>query len=350
MKVYISTMIISLLILIISKKVIKTKNNKIGLILSAIPLIITAGFRYGVGQDYFSYAKVFELAKEEFFFERIEPGFYFIIKVILIFSKDYIWLFVITSIIYIAFVYMAIREQSDNNILSIYLFITIGYYFTFFNGMRQMLAVSIFFYSIKYIKNRKLLPYIICIIAATLIHYSAILYFPLYFIYGKKLKNSKFIAVLIISIVFETLIAKLILSIVSISRYSNYIGGAFDTGEKSYIQILMNIIILLFALFYNRKELEIDADYSFYCILQLIYTIITIYIGDVPLISRIRWGVGLPLIILIPKIIKREKNRKTRFLYYIVIVSLYFAYFYYTIGINNYNNVLPFNWIILGGV
>ena len=326
MTVYISTMLISMLIILIANKVIKVKNKKITLILAAIPLIITSGFRYGVGQDYFSYAKTFELASEGQFFDRIEPGFYFIIKFILLFTDNYLWMFVITSIIYIMFVFIAIYNQSDNELFSVYLFIAIGYYFAFFNGMRQLLAVSIFFYGIKYIKNRKIIPYAICIIIATLIHNSTILLFPLYFLYGKKLKNYQFVIILLISIIFKPIILKLILSIVELSKYSNYIGSSFDKSEKSYIQIYINLTILVFALFYNRKKIEANTDFSFYCILHLIYTIITFYIGDIPLISRIRWGVGLPLIILIPKIINREKKKKTRYMFIVGILLLHNRY------------------------
>lgn len=344
MVVYLLMSVVSLFILLFGK-VTKNKNSIFIWTLAALPLIIVSGLRYKVGADYLSYARIFDHISHGYFDKGLEQGFIWLIQLIQFFTSDYVWMFIIVSFITIYLVFLVIRKESKNPILSVYLYITAGLFFASFNGMRQFLSVSIMFYSIRYIKERNLFKFILCMIPAILFHYSSIFYLFLYFLYGKKYKNRTLLMILITFLLFKPIIVKILLFVVSITKYSGYVGGVFDVDNKSIIQIFVNLLLLVFALFYNRKNIKEDKDYSFYLMLHLIYTILTFYIGTVPLISRLRWGVGLPLILFIPEILNREKNRKTRFIFTVIIVLLYFAYFYYTIGVLNYNLVLPYEWI-----
>ena len=75
----------------------------------------------------------------------------------------------------------------------------------------------------------------------------------------------------------------------------------------------------------------------------MLFTIILAWYNNaIPLLNRVRWATGISIIILIPMIIKQEKNAKTRILYTFLIVVLYSAYSLYTIGMKNSNNVLPY--------
>ena len=134
------------------------------------------------------------------------------------------------------------------------------------------------------------------------------------------------------------------------TKYYIYINSRFDINETGYIVMAINLCILFFAyIYYKRnisKENNIEVskieNYSFYSNLQLISTIISIYDGSLPLLNRVRWATGITIIILIPLIIKQERNIKTRMLYIGIIVLLYCIYSFYTIGIKNSNNVLPY--------
>lgn len=120
----------------------------------------------------------------------------------------------------------------------------------------------------------------------------------------------------------------------------------------------INICIVIFSLIYYDKNIDKEEkhdsenemkEYSFYCLLQLISTIIAWYNDVLPLLNRIRWSTGLSVIILIPMIIKKEKNIKLRIIYVTAIIILYSIYCYYTIGIKNANNVLPYLTIFSRG-
>ena len=72
---------------------------------------------------------------------------------------------------------------------------------------------------------------------------------------------------------------------------------------------------------------------------------LTAFVGKVVLIGRIRWMFGFSSIILIPMTLDNISYKKTRFLAGTAIVVFYAVYFYYTIGINNSANVLPYQTI-----
>lgn len=342
----------------IKKNDLQNKKNLIRNILwytAEFVFIIVAGIRYNVGQDYmYTYVPYFNNLLYGIVNENIEIGFYLLNKLIQIFTTDYSWLFIVCSVIFFHYIFKAIREQSPMPTMSIFLLVGTTYYFIFLNGMRQMMAIAIFLYALKFVKERNLKKYLIYLLFASLIHKSILLMIPIYFIYGIKLKPTKVIATIALAFMVKPVIVNIAMKIISLTNYSYYISSKFDTGKTGYIVLAINVAVLLFSILYmhrfnKSKNIDEQNDYNFYCMLQTISTIIAIYDGSIPLLNRIRWATGISIIILIPFIIKREKNIKLRLLYLFLIVTLYSTYSIYTIGIENANNVLPYKTIFERG-
>ncbi len=346
-----------------TQKKTKIDSGTILWYLSEMTLIIVAAIRYDVGQDYmYTYVPYFNGLLLGNINKNIEIGFRLLNEFIQFFSKDYIWIFIVCSVIFFHYIYKAIKEQSPMKTLSIFLLVGTTYYFVFLNTMRQMLAVAIFVYAIKFIKERKLLKYLIYMFVASTIHTSALILIPIYFLYGIKIKPMKAMIILLIAIAIKPVVTNVILKILEFTKYSYYIDSRFDTNETGFVVLAMNICVLVFALIYARTsqksnidstadnmKIEEDKKYFFFCFLQLLSTLLAWYNDAIPLLNRIRWALGLPIIILIPLIIKREKNQNLRLLYTFVIVVLYTVYALYTVGINNANSVLPYTTIFQRG-
>ncbi len=72
---------------------------------------------------------------------------------------------------------------------------TLGFIFFFlFNGiiieinlMRNVKSILLFFYSIRYIEEKKILPYILFNLLGLTFHFSSLIYIPLYFVLNKKI-------------------------------------------------------------------------------------------------------------------------------------------------------------------
>ena len=349
MSIYILSFSIALIFSLLSynknKPVCKKQTKQvIFAILSAFPLFIIAAFRYGLGNDYFTYARYFEKSLEV---NYMEPGFHFVAEAIRSFTTDYVWLFIVCSLIFFFFIYRAIYEQSSNPTLSILIFICAPYFFEFFSGIREMIAVAIFLYSIKYIKSRKIIPYVILILLASSFHNSAISFFPLYFLYNKKIGFKLSSILFLLFLLFRNQIANFIISIMLTTQYEKYIGSRFDIGHFGIVTLLIPLFIFFFSIiFYNTKENgKEDKDYQFYCNLMFIQLLIVLLQDKVPLITRIGWGFGASQIILVPYAISKIESPKNRIYITTMICLLYIIYLYIMRFSGGGGTLLPFKWI-----
>lgn len=308
-------------------------------------LFLVMGLRYGVGQDYFyTYQPVFDKILESDSYKNIEYGYVLLNKIVQIFTKDYAWIFVVTSFLFVYFAIKAIYEQSNNIPLSVFLLIGSCFYFYAMNVVRQSIAIVIFIYSVKYIENKNLKKYVLMILLATCIHKIALIFIPVYFFANMKIDKKRF---LIITMVLYILIPT-VLKVVSIAfagtKYGNYLTGYYKVTENSMISPLINATLLL-ACFLLNKSVNEDRKLNIYKNIHMIGFWCTMFLGMIPLISRIFINFYQIQFLSIPLIISKFKNKYTKNTLYILCVLLFTLNFIYSIGIKNGNNVLPYRWI-----
>lgn len=358
MSVYISGLLLTYFLLLFESRR-KSRNRKIicgnrvigytpDLLkwLPAIPLTVIAAIRYNVGYDYsMTYVNIFNnvlngRSKEAWG----DYGYILLNKVVLIFTKDYAGIFIVTAIIFCGCMFLAIYRESDDIAMSGYLLVCTGYYFNFLNGMRQMLALAILMVSIKFIRENKFKKFMICVFIACLFHFSALTFIPAYFIRKVNInKVSRFIIVVSVyasSRVLAVLIQKLVMA----TKYGWYFTEKYVTQREGYVATLMSIAILVFVCL-----LEDDNENNkLYIDLQMIAVCIQAFVGIIPQINRIGWYYGVSVIFLLPNVLTDKKKRNNKNMYTFIRVCvyiLYFIYFIYTIGVNNSNMVLPYQTI-----
>lgn len=306
---------------------------------ASLPLMMIAALRYYVGQDYGAYVRVFIKATEGYRQPGIEFTFYEFNRLIHIVGGDFTWLFGICSFLFCMFVFSQIIEDSPYPILSVFLLVTAGYYFSFFNTMRQLVGCAILLYSIRFVKKRDLVKFGVCVAFASCLHFACLLFIPVYFLYGKTISRRVVIIVTATVFLLATPLSNLIIKIVSWSSYSHYLGGVFDTSERGYTSLVIAVVQIIFATVYYDEE---DKDYTFYYNLQIIALWLLAFVGKVVLISRIRWMFSLSTVIFLPIVLSKVKRKNDRLIITVAMVILYAIYFYYTIGVNNNYNVLPY--------
>lgn len=99
-------------------------------------------------------------------------------------ANRYIFIFILTLIIYVLYFLNLKRYASDYRI-ALLLFLGLLFFFTF-TYLRQMIGVGITGLSLKYVYERKLLKFVVFVLLAALFHNSAIILFPAYFIPSRK--------------------------------------------------------------------------------------------------------------------------------------------------------------------
>lgn len=267
---------------------------------------IFVGLRYQVGRDYLNYCYIYNNIRDNIEYD-VEFGYKIIVKICQSFGGTQQIVFLIFSLLTSFFTYKFIKKNSLDYNLSTIIYLCIGPYFlSSTNVIRQALSVSVFLYSIKFIKEKKLLKYLISILFSFPIHSTAIFLIPFYFILDKKIKCSYYL--LMFLFLYFSLRTNLVNSIAYIFGYQKYIEGLKQTMDSSYlIFCLISVIeILLFIKYKKGDTLFINMNYI---------SVVLITLGFVsPILntafSRMNSYFSPCLIILAPYILECFKQKK----------------------------------------
>lgn len=101
-------------------------------------------------------------------------------------SNRYIFILTITIIVYV-FIFLNLKEYTENYPFALLLFLGLFFFFTF-TYLRQVLGVTIAWFAIRYAVKQKIWKYLFVLLIAVLMHNSAIIFFPVYFLGKKKFK------------------------------------------------------------------------------------------------------------------------------------------------------------------
>ncbi len=320
----------------------KNIYNTFYMILSFLPLFIVAAIRWDVGTDFEKvYEYGFNLIIADGEQPRWELGFTYLMKMIAIFTDECQWMFAATAFVFCFFAYKAIFDSSKNACQSIFLLMTTTLYFFALNGIRQGIAVAIFLYSIKHIKERKLLKYMLVILLATSFHTIALIFIPLYFICNIKIPPKTGVIVIAVSVISAPFVGSIFKFIMSQTRYVTYFGSLYDVPDTPYVHILINTVITTIGYLCYSRNSE-NLSYRIYMNIQLVASVFTIFSGSILIAERIILCFETAQILFIPEILYSEDNaiKKT-----IIITTVYamfvFIFFYGTVKLGWYS-VLPY--------
>lgn len=322
----------------------KVSYAKWGVIASALVFIALTGFRYGIGQDYFyTYVPYFDQVRLGFSPHGMEVGYYALNWIVSRFSNDPTPVFLVCSLIFFFCTYSTILRESSCVPMSVFLLFGMSYIFIFMNAMRQMTAVSILFFSLRYIEDRKVVPFLLCVVVASLFHASSLIFCIMYWLLRIRVTLAICCLVPLLVLLLRGPISEFMIWVIGQTSYAGYIGSIFDTGETGPINALMNVIILLFsAVVPWMTKKGYSSRYNLFLICQLLCTAIALITGAIPLAQRVRWLFVLPSVLLIPDALNCIDNKGIRFLTELSIVLLYIIYIYITIGLWNGNGVVPY--------
>ena len=97
-------------------------------------------------------------------------------KLISMIWSNYQFFLCIVSIIEMIGFYYFIKNYSKNYIFSLFIFVTFDTYIFTFGILRQAISLSLLLLSVKFLKENKLLKYIMLVIFASLFHKTALIF------------------------------------------------------------------------------------------------------------------------------------------------------------------------------
>ncbi|WP_338655187.1 EpsG family protein [Sporosarcina psychrophila] len=322
---------------------IETKNKFI-IILSSLGIILVQSLRSpSVGVDVIGYLIGYELiesidvfSNDKLFNYEIGYMIYSLIFAKLNFSNQiYITVIVLSIIIPVAY---TLYKNSKNLSISIFIYITLGFFAFSFSGLRQMIAIAIVFYSFKYIKERKIIKFLLFIFLGWTFHISAIIFifaYPLYFI---KLKLRHFIMIIPLFIIIYLLRSSIFLRIYQI--YKGEEGEVVITN--AYTMLLVMILIYLLSYVFGSVK-NVNLNLNAYRNYLLISIFIQIFASQSNIAMRAGYYYYIFVTLLIPEVIKNQKDPKIRIISVYMLIAALLYFFSITVG-SGQMNITPYNF------
>lgn len=322
---------------------IKAKNKKIAMILTFVPLFLLAAFRVNIGTDYNNYISIFYGLKYDnpIMYGWIKPDLLFLLlnNVIAALELSPQWIFIVTSAIYCGCLVYVIYELSPYSLMSVFLLFGTTVYFASLNELNQHLACCVLMISLIFAYKKKLIPFIITVVIAGLIHSMSFLFAVVYVFNFKDITRHNAWMIAGGTVVVLPIVVNTVQAIIKLTPYAHYLTRSDYIGTSSLIGILLQFVILAFVSFYYDKN---DALYRFLYSVNVICFVITLLQGYIPLAYRIKWVFYYPIIILIPMAIKNIKDKRIAFVVRCLLVFLFGIYAYYQIVIGRGHGVYPY--------
>lgn len=358
MLIYIFCIIFSCLFAFIASKLNEnykkspTKQNFAGFFIFAclafiIPFLIMALRGYNVGTDTSgTYYEIYIKALRNNSSVR-DMGYYVINKIAILLFENYRGVLILTSFIICFIAYKEIFSESKNPLLSTYLFYATNVYFISMNMIRQSIATMIFIISIKYIKDRKFIKYLICILIATSVHTIAILYLPLYFIGSKKYDLKKIIPITLIISLLSKFLYKYVINILnSIDYFQDYFSWYFtshyNSGYLNLYSLLISVFILILVLLGYKKGKD-NFNYKLIGTMSALSVMFLSYSKYIPLSQRASFLMSYPLFIYLPEMVNFVEKPLLKFINKYGIIIGYGLYMTATIFIMHYHAVVSYS-------
>lgn len=124
-----------------------------------------------------------DLSFGEMLVHKFEIGYVLLCWVLeRVFVSDRVLLLFLSVMIMLPFC-RSFEKETENPMIALMAFLALGMYMHAIIFWRQLVAMAILTFSYRYIRERKLLPFLLVVLAAMTFHKVAVVFIPLYFVY-----------------------------------------------------------------------------------------------------------------------------------------------------------------------
>lgn len=249
------------------------------------------------------------------------PGYLLFQKIILFLTDSYQFYLILIAFIFNIILGFFILKKSPNFMFSFLIYLCLFYEFYGITGIRQTLATAfIVIIGYKFIKEKKVLPFVLLSIVSFTIHKSIIFFFPFYFFANMKIKSFKFLLVCIsFLLVFVFINFKIFLPIANLLKYEYTL--FFDIkGTETYFLFLC--LVLLVFIFRYKDFVNIDSENLIFFNAILIGWFFTLLTFRSQSFMRIQQYYTTYLIVALPRLFETFKEREKKLLLLISITIL----------------------------
>lgn len=357
--IYLLVFLISTYFIYLGEKNYKKNNKKTAVVFCLIAILLPsllAGLRIeGIGTDTLYYVKAnFKVAVASKSFQQFNNAYelelfynllvYFVSR----FTNNIHVLYFLIQTIIMFFVYRACYNERKNvpMWLSFLLFLLL-YYNRSLNMVRQSIALAIILYAYKYIKEKKLLKYIIFVIIASFFHKTALLSLIIYFMVALIKGKEKFlykIFILLISILFLIGYQEIMFFLIGLeiipNKYLFYVTGSQST--ILLIELIRKIIFLGIFTLFGKALYKINEEnhiLKYFMNLDIVLYLVGIYANYAQRISYYLGYFDIFLIAQLPNCCKKGVSKQIIYALIVIFFVSYWLMYYVILG---YDSTFPY--------
>jgi len=321
MIVYIALFFIAVILglILVRKKPSKPKKIIYLSVMFGLMYVVSV-MRHGIGNDYFSYMRIFEslIGADwgEAFTLGYEPLFVVLTKSLIMFTTNTEIMYAFYALVILVPIAVAIYRHSDNVWLSVTVYLCLTFFYNSLNFIRQSIAVSILVLAYGFIKEKKHIPVLIMAVMAALFHYTAAIFIPLYLLSLIKptkkyliIYGSVSVGVLVTCLIMKAaganpihLVANAVTAVTG-KDYAGYIGSMWfeeGFGVEYLIMPAAFLALVMISYFFGWKEKkESDTLLQF----ALMNTTIWSFIVYAFIIERFSFFIFIFAIFTIPSVL-----------------------------------------------
>ncbi len=322
------------------------KKSSFAIWLVAIIMILLSGLRGNVGADYPVYRSFYNLYFPTIDYSElvdkmlmrktdldIEWMYVLLNKFVFSFGGPFQSFTLVSAIITIGIKLWIFRKESAYPIFSVLLLFIPGYFIADSGHMRQALGMSVCILSYQFIKERKLVWFLVCLYIAYGFHKSAIIFLPAYWLVLIPLNSSRIFYAIIISVIlspfhiynlFSGFLGSLNLQEVS-NGYYGYIG--YEDKASNFMDgtmVLNSFLVIAYDKYASKKIWYYEYMRNIVVVGICLYFIMR----DNPVFSTRLVGVYIGFMaLLIPNIIASLNLNIKRFWHLFFVCFMIFYYF-----------------------
>ena len=250
------------------------------------------------------------------------------------------------SVLCIGAVVTIFYNHSKDLTISIIEYIAVGNFALNMSGLRQTVAISIALFAIIAVEKRKIVVFYIMIAIAFLMHNSAVIFIPVYFLWGRQLTKKQGVICLVVAC--AAFIYRLALNpLITLLAPAKYLNMNLDTNyEINFFVLLVPIVICIYSLVFmtvddKGKFSEIDSFYFVFSCISILLMILSLNNNQLGRLSYY-YNIGYAIILGSSMNAHRYKDPDSYKLIRILMIGLFVAYFFIsekggTMHIDNYS-------------
>lgn len=310
----------------------KKRLKYILVFMATLQLILLLSLRhFSIGSDVPGYMLFFKKDSMGFnyvFDHRFELGYKVLNNIISIFTNNDQLFLTVIAILSIAPIGRFIYKYSKMPFLSLTVYIAFNYYAFTFSGLRQAISYAIIFISYDYIKDRKLMKFLICVVCASLFHKSALIFIPAYYIYRIKINK-----VVISSLIVLDLVVFIFRKPIFAFLINNFYQSFSIVESSSYTWMAFCTLIVLLGSFVYKSIINISEDNGGLYMFLLMGVSLMLFASVGNNVMRIADYYYMFVIIFIPEALIALKDKKLALVVaYLIVVGLIVIYLWFLKG------------------